>query len=134
MPATCFTGLPRSAAVIVQRWPLSLQGLSERWSRYPASQPFAAACALLGGLNGSHSHAHGCWRRRFAQLRRARASLLVSYTTLACVLTARPQKSAPAGRRQAKSTKVKHCDVKNPIHDRSASMAPVRMSAGSETS
>ena len=31
MPATCFTGLPRSAGVIAQRCLVSLQGLSEAW-------------------------------------------------------------------------------------------------------
>ena len=59
MPATCFDGLPRSAGAIAQRCRLSLQPLSEAWLRYARFQPFAATCALLGGLNGSHSHAHG---------------------------------------------------------------------------
>ena len=56
------------------------------------------------------------------------ACLLVSYPTLACVLTA-AQKALNAGRRQAKITKVKHCDVTNQIHDRFASMAHVLLSA-----
>ena len=34
MPATCFTGLPRGAGAIAQRWLLCLQGLSEAWLRY----------------------------------------------------------------------------------------------------
>ena len=71
MPATCFKRLPPSAGVIAPRCRLSLQGLSETCSPRRASQRFAATCMHWWAKMQVLAHAHGCWRRRFARLRRA---------------------------------------------------------------
>ena len=49
MPATCFTGLPRSAAVIAQRCRLSLQPLSEAWFATARAESVAADLYALVG-------------------------------------------------------------------------------------
>ena len=63
MPATCFSGLLRSAGVIAQRCLLSLQPLSEAWLRYARFQPFAASCAHRRATNACTGVPHGVWHR-----------------------------------------------------------------------
>ena len=74
MPATCFNCLPRGAGAIAQRCRLSLQGLSETCSPRRASQRFAATCMHWWAKMRYQAHAYGCWRRRVAPRRLARAS------------------------------------------------------------
>ena len=93
MPATCFTGLPRSAGVIAQRCLVSLQGLSEAWFALRALLAVRSELCAAEGCKCMHRRAARRLAPVFALLRRARASLLVSYTTLACVLQPPQQRS-----------------------------------------
>ena len=49
MPATCFSGLPRSAGVMAQRCCLSLQPLSEAWCDTARAESVAADLYALVG-------------------------------------------------------------------------------------
>ena len=53
MPATCFSGPPRSAAVIAQRCRLSLQPLSEAWFATARVPAFSQRLVCTGGLKCS---------------------------------------------------------------------------------
>ena len=104
-----------------------LAPLSQAWLRYGVRP--ALRCELCAP-EGLQMHAQSCRAASGAAVcgtALSRAQVLAS--VLHAASTTRVQPRAAGLDAQAKSTKVKHCDITNPIHDRFASMARVLLSA-----
>ena len=77
MPATCFTGLPRSAGVIAQRCLVSLQGLSEAWFALRALSAVRSELCAPEGYKCMHRRAARRLAPVFAALRCSSLACLV---------------------------------------------------------
>ena len=99
--------------------------------RYGARPSVRGDLYALVGYKCMHRRAARRLAPVFALRCSSLAGLLVSYMPLARLECSRKRKAGLDG---SKSSQVVHSDPTNQRHNRSASMAPVRMSAGSETS
>ena len=132
MPATCFRGLPRSAGVVAAALACELAAALRAWFALRALSVVRSELCAPEGYECMHRRAA---RRLAPVLALLRCSspgcLLVSYMPLARLECSRKRKAGLDG---SKSSQVVHSDPTIQCHNRSASMAPVKMSAGSETS
>ena len=131
MPATCFDGPPRGAGVSAAALRPELAAALRGVVRYGARPSVSRRLVCTGGLK---MHAQACRTAPGAGvwLRLLEPRQLASILHAASTTRAQPQ--AQQGLTGSQIAQVVHSHPKNQRHNRSASMAPVRMSAGSETS